>query len=76
MKGTCTPGRRRRLEILRLSDSCRAHAIAIAVLAGIPRLLADTLREEGLRVVTAGDCVSPREVDVAMAEEAFAAQDI
>lgn len=38
--------------------------------------IADALREEGLRVLTAGDCVSPREVDVAMAEGALAARDI
>ena len=38
--------------------------------------LADTLREKGLRVLTAGDCVSPREVDVAMAEGALAAREI
>ena len=38
--------------------------------------LADALREESLRVLTAGDCVSPREVDVAMAEGALAARKI
>ena len=38
--------------------------------------LAEALRGEGLRVLTAGDCVSPREVDVAMAEGALAARDI
>ena len=38
--------------------------------------LADALREEGLRVLTAGDCVSPREVDVAMAEGALAAREV
>ena len=38
--------------------------------------LAEVLRGEGLRVLTAGDCVSPREVDVAMAEGALAARDI
>ena len=38
--------------------------------------LADALRNEGLRVLTAGDCVSPREVDVAMAEGALAAREI
>ena len=38
--------------------------------------VADALREEGLRVLTAGDCVSPREVDVAMAEGALAARAI
>ena len=38
--------------------------------------IADALREEGLRVLTAGDCVSPREVDVAMAEGAIAAREI
>ena len=38
--------------------------------------LADALREEGLRVLTAGDCVSPREVDVAVAEGALAAREI
>ena len=38
--------------------------------------LADALREEDLRVLTAGDCVSPREVDVAMAEGALAAREI
>ena len=37
---------------------------------------ADTLRAQGLRVLTAGDCVSPREVDVAMAEGALAAREI
>ena len=38
--------------------------------------LADALRDEGPRVLTAGDCVSPREVDVAMAEGALAAREI
>ena len=38
--------------------------------------LADVLRREGLRVLTAGDSVSPREVDVAMAEGALAAREI
>ena len=38
--------------------------------------LADVLRGEGLRVLTAGDSVSPREVDVAMAEGALAAREI
>ena len=38
--------------------------------------LADALRDEGLRVLTAGDCVSPREVDAAMAEGALAAREI
>ena len=38
--------------------------------------IADALREKGLRVLTAGDCVSPREVDVAMAEGALAAREI
>ena len=38
--------------------------------------LADVLRGEGLRVIMAGDCVSPREVDVAMAEGALAAREI
>ena len=38
--------------------------------------LADALCEKGLRVLTAGDCVSPREVDVAMAEGALAAREI
>ncbi len=38
--------------------------------------LADDLRDAGLRVLTAGDCVSPREVDVAMAEGALAARKI
>ena len=38
--------------------------------------LAEALRGEGLRVLTAGDCVSPREVDVAMAEGALAARNI
>ena len=37
--------------------------------------IADALRDEGLRVLTAGDCVSPREVDVAMAEGALAARE-
>ena len=37
--------------------------------------LADALREEGLRVLAAGDCVSPREVDIAMAEGALAARE-
>ena len=38
--------------------------------------LADVLRGEGLRVLTAGDSVSPREVDVAMAEGALATREI
>ncbi len=38
--------------------------------------LADALREDGLRVLAVGDCVSPREVDVAMAEGALAAREI
>ena len=38
--------------------------------------LADTLRKDGLRVLMAGDSVSPREVDVAMAEGALAAREI
>ena len=38
--------------------------------------IAEALRAQGLRVLTAGDCVSPREVDVAMAEGALAARDI
>ena len=38
--------------------------------------LADTLRNDGLRVLMAGDSVSPREVDVAMAEGALAAREI
>ncbi len=38
--------------------------------------LADLLREDGRRVVMAGDSVSPRGVDIAMAEGALAAQDI
>ena len=38
--------------------------------------LADALRKDGLRVLTAGDCLSPREVDVAMAEGALAAREI
>ena len=38
--------------------------------------LADVLRKDGLRVIMAGDCVSPREVDVAMAEGALAAREI
>ena len=38
--------------------------------------LADTLRKDGLRVLVAGDSVSPREVDVAMAEGALAAREI
>jgi len=50
-------------------------ALAIAVLAAVPRLLADAPREEGLRVITAGGRVSPTEVDVAMVEEALAARE-
>ena len=38
--------------------------------------LADTLRKAGLRVLMAGDTVSPREVDIAMAEGALAAREI
>ena len=38
--------------------------------------LADALRKDGLRVLTAGDCMAPREVDVAMAEGALAARGI
>ena len=38
--------------------------------------LVEALREEGLRVLTAGDGVSPREVDVAVAEGALAAREI
>ena len=38
--------------------------------------LADVLRKDGLRVLMAGDSVSPREVDVAMAEGALAAREI
>ena len=38
--------------------------------------LADALREDGFRVLAAGDCVLPREVDVAMAEGALAAREI
>ena len=38
--------------------------------------LADTLRKDGLRVLMAGDSVSPREVDVPMAEGALAAREI
>ena len=38
--------------------------------------LADVLRQDGLRVLMAGDSVSPREVDVAMAEGALAAREI
>ena len=38
--------------------------------------LADLLRRDGLRIIMAGDCVSPREVDVAMAEGALAARKI
>ena len=38
--------------------------------------LAEVLREEGLRVLMAGDSVSPREVDIAMAEGALAARNI
>ena len=38
--------------------------------------LADALRKDGLRVLMAGDSVSPREVDVAMAEGALAAREI
>ena len=55
-------------------------------IAGIERLvvsdaaqacdeLADILRNDGLRVLMAGDSVSPREVDVAMAEGALAARE-
>ena len=40
------------------------------------RMLSGAVHEEGLRVLTAGDCVSPREVDVAMAEGALAAREI
>ena len=38
--------------------------------------LAEVLRKDGLRVLMAGDSVSPREVDVAMAEGALAAREI
>ena len=38
--------------------------------------IADALREKGLRVLMAGDSVSPREVDIAMAEGALAAREI
>ena len=38
--------------------------------------LAEVLRAEGLRVLMAGDSVSPREVDVAMAEGALAGREI
>ena len=38
--------------------------------------LADALRKDGVRVLMAGDSVSPREVDVAMAEGALAAREI
>ena len=38
--------------------------------------VADTLRKDGLRVLMAGDSVSPREVDVPMAEGALAAREI
>ena len=38
--------------------------------------LAEVLRAEGLRVLMAGDSVSPREVDVSMAEGALAAREI
>ena len=38
--------------------------------------LAEVLRDEGLRVLMAGDSVSPRGVDVAMAEGALAAREI
>ena len=38
--------------------------------------LAGVLRRDGLRVIMAGDCMSPREVDVAMAEGALAAREI
>ena len=52
-----------------------SRALAVAVLAGVPDILADAFREDGLRVITAGDCVSPREVDVAIVEEALAARE-
>ena len=52
-----------------------SRALAIAVLAGVPHLLADAPREEGLRVITAGDRVSPREVDIAMVEVALATRE-
>ena len=38
--------------------------------------LAGVLRRDGLRVIMAGDCMSPREVDIAMAEGALAAREI
>ncbi len=38
--------------------------------------LANRFRQQGLRVIMAGDSVSPREVDVAMAEGAAAARDL
>ena len=38
--------------------------------------LAGVLRKDGLRVITAGDSVSPRGVDIAMAEGALAAREI
>ena len=38
--------------------------------------LTNALREEGLRVLTASDCVPTRVVDVAMAEGTLAARDI
>ena len=38
--------------------------------------LADTLRKDGQRVIMAGDSVSPRAVDIAMAEGALAAREI
>ena len=38
--------------------------------------LAGVLRHDGLRVIMAGDCVSPREMDVAIAEGALAAREI
>ena len=53
------------IELVVVCDAAQAHDE-----------LADALREEGLRVLTAGDCVSPREVDVAMAEGALAAREI
>ena len=50
--------------------------VVVCVAAEACDEIADALRDEGLRVLTAGDCVSPREVDVAMAEGALAAREI
>ena len=38
--------------------------------------LADTLRQAGRRVILAGDSVSPRGVDIAMAEGALVAREL